>query len=772
MRLSQPAWSRWYLALVLAAWWVGAAGRAAAAEMVVNSELMRLPQGAIERAVSARLTATPLAWPLTLHVPLSQAVALLNGSGNATRLAEGLDGAAVADLPLLAGDYWQGVQMVCNAYDLVLEPGEGMDQAEDAGRFSGRENVGTAVIMQGGAVVLAHRPEKTSRPILLPCGVVLGVVSALDVRQRRGAAPNRTLDAQIDLRLEPHVLPGQVGVSMVAWSGVEDAAGRKLEFGEGGSPRAVAGLPLHLTKMPDRLKAVQLSGELLVQMIEPITLTATLKSGGSARAELLGQAIEVHLLGDGETTPEGQKGPGLSVGIPSTVLGARPHIQVLNGGNAMGFSMQGSKWSGGRMDLFFRGPKLGDGEYTVQIEGPAALQQLHVPLHLAIALDRLPDTDAVPEPGFDLQLPTHVAWPAAHLTVHEAIALLSAHGNQTLLELGVEESRAADLPAFSGTFWEGVVCLCRAFDLAIVPPPHPGSDAEQPAELDDNGEPMVPTACITGGQLVLGAHSPGRPGCEAYQPCGILLMGIEDLSITTNQGLGGISRQADIAFRLRLEPRFDASLIGSAGVAWTTLAGQSDGRPLVVDDGGASDTDDDLRQRLRRRMRLVRFGRRMVQVPVQPSDAEAGEQSGSGAVSVTGLPSGPVSLTLSGQATLSLRRMVRSELTLAPGGHGIIQIGGHPLTVRLFTGGGGEDASGRSGISVDQGTDAIAPLGVEVHAPGGKPLRNTDTSTNTRNGRTHLLWFFPDIDTGEYTVIVTSREHITTLRLPFTTTTP
>ena len=290
MRLSQPAWSRWYLALVLAAWWVGAAGRAAAAEMVVNSELMRLPQGAIERAVSARLTATPLAWPLTLHVPLSQAVALLNGSGNATRLAEGLDGAAVADLPLLAGDYWQGVQMVCNAYDLVLEPGEGMDQAEDAGRFSGRENVGTAVIMQGGAVVLAHRPEKTSRPILLPCGVVLGVVSALDVRQRRGAAPNRTLDAQIDLRLEPHVLPGQVGVSMVAWSGVEDAAGRKLEFGEGGSPRAVAGLPLHLTKMPDRLKAVQLSGELLVQMIEPITLTATLSDSNPYAAALKGAA--------------------------------------------------------------------------------------------------------------------------------------------------------------------------------------------------------------------------------------------------------------------------------------------------------------------------------------------------------------------------------------------------------------------------------------------------------------------------------------------------
>jgi hypothetical protein len=254
-----------------------------------------------------------------------------------------------------------------------------------------------------------------------------------------------------------------------------------------------------------------------------------------------------------------------------------------------------------------------------------------------------------------------------------------------------------------------------------------------------------------------------------------MLMGIEDMSVTTSQGLNGVSRQADIAFRLRLEPRFDAGLIGAASVAWTTLAGESDGRPLVVDDASSTDGGDDPRQQARRRMRLVRIGRRVVQVPLnQGNEADKPETPSAGAVSVSGLPSGPVTLSLNGQATLALRREVRAELTLMPGGHGTVQVGGHPLTVHLFTNGGGEDNSGRSGISIDQGGEGIDSIVVEVRNPAGKALRNTDTSTSARNGRPRSLWFFPDLDAGAYTVVITAKEHLTTLRLPFslTTTTP
>jgi hypothetical protein len=254
-----------------------------------------------------------------------------------------------------------------------------------------------------------------------------------------------------------------------------------------------------------------------------------------------------------------------------------------------------------------------------------------------------------------------------------------------------------------------------------------------------------------------------------------MLMGVEDISVTTSQGLGGVSRQADIAFRLRLEPRVDANLIGTASVAWTTLAGQSNGRPLVVDDASVNDGANDQAQSGRRRLRLVRFGRRVVQVPMNAvNDAERPDQPNAGAVSVSGLPAGPVTLSLNGQASLSLRREVRAEVTLMSGGHGTVMIGGRSLNVRLFSNGGGEDPSGRSGVSIDQSGETIDALSVEVRNPAGKALRNSDTGTNSRNGRPRSLWFFPDLDAGAYTVIVTAKEHLATLRLPFalTTTTP
>ncbi len=757
------------LLLAILAGWAGLAG-AGDAELSVSSDLLRQAPAAREKAIQARLAATPVSWPAGRRT-LGEAVAALAATGNATGLGPGVDASLAGDLAAQSGDYWQGVLAVCTAFDLVLQPGEAMDQSEDSGRYGNRDNAGSPLIAQGGAVVFIRHPDKAPHPIYLSSGVMLAEVATLELRQRRGSQPSRSLDAALELRFEPHVLPGQVGTTLVSWSAAEDASGRKLELAEAAPARASVGTAIRITKVPERFTGLQLNGELAAQLLEPVDLGCVLKTGMGARTELLGQAVELRLLGDGDSTVGGQKGPGLSVSVPTTVLGARPHVQVMSAGNLLPFSLQGSQWSGGRMELFFRGPKLGDGDYSVSIKGQAALQQPHLPLHLVLAFDHLPDGEAATSQGFELQIPTHLSWSAGHLAVRDAVKLLAANGNQALLELGVEESRASDLPAFSGTFWEGVLALCRAYDLAIVPPSRPLGDGDQPVEVDENGETLPMTSCIAGGQLVLGAKRAGRRDTDAYQACGILLMGVEDLSVTTRQTLGGISRQADISFRLRLEPRFDAGLIGSASVAWTTLAGQSDGRALVVDDAAAADTDEDQRQRVRRRMRFVRMGRRIVQVPVPGAEQGQGEQSNAGAVAVTGLPAGPVTLSVGGQATLALRREVRAEVTLSPGGHGVAQLGGHALAVRLFANGGGEDATGRSGVSIDQGGETVDSLNVEVRNASGKNLRNSDTSTNTRNGRPRSLWYFPDLESGDYTVIITAKEHLATLRLPFTLTT-
>ncbi len=744
--------------------------RAGEIELTVSSELLRQAPATREKTIHGRLATTPLSWAGG-HRTLAEAVAALAATGNATTLAAGIDATAAVELPPLTGEYWQGVMAVCGAFDLLLQPGEAMEQSEDSGRFSNRDSSGSPLIAQGGPVVLMRRPEHAARPLYVSSGVILAEVVALELRQRRGSQPSRSLEAQLDLRFEPHVLPGQVGTTLVNWNAVEDAAGHKLELADAAPARAPASCAIHLPKVPERFTGMQLGGEVAVQLLEPVELTCVLKTGLSAHTELLGQAVELRLLGDGDATPGGQKGPGLSVSVPTTVLGARPHVQVTSAGNQLPFTLQGSQWSGGRMELYFRGPKLGEGEYSVSIKGQAALQQPHLALHLHVPIDHLPDGEAVTAQGFELQIPSRVTWPAAHLAVRDAVKLLAINGNQVLLELGVEEGHAVDLPAFAGTFWEGALALCRAYDLALVPPARPLGAGDQAVEVDENGEPLPMTWCIAGGQLVLGARKTGRRDTDSYQACGILLMGVDDLSVTTSQTLSGVSRQADIAFRLRLEPRFDAGLIGAATVAWTTLAGQSDGHALVVDDSAGVENDEDQRKNVRRRMRFVRMGRRIVQVPMQGGEQGQGDGVNGGMVAVTGLPAGAVTLSIGGQATLALRRDVRAELHLSPGGHAVAQLSGHVLSVRLFTNGGGEDASGRSGVSIDQGNDVVDALNIEVRNPAGKALRNSDTSTNNRNGRPRSLWYFPDLDAGEYTVIITAKEHLATLRLPFTLTT-
>jgi hypothetical protein len=751
-------WVATALALVLG-WAAGSCAEAgeAVGTVAVSSELLRLPPAQREAQVQARFAATPLIWPGG-KVVLADAIARL-AAGNPTTLGAGVDPKEVAELNALMGDYWQGVVALCEAFDLVLEPGEGMDQSEDSGRYGNRDNSGTALVAQGGPLVLLKRDPARPRPLYTACGPLLVEVSALDLRQRRGIRSERRLEAQLQLRFEPRVTPTHVGTTLVAWSGVEDAAGRRLDWSESGSPgRAADGATLILAQVPERLAGFQIGGELLVQALEPVSLTATLRPGAKARTDLLGQEVAMQLLAEGDTTANGQRGPGLSVGLPTAVLGTRPRVQVTSNGQPVQFNNQGSQWSGARIELFYRSPKLGDAECAVTLGGQAALQQLRLPLKITVGLDRLPTAEAVPAAGLDLQLPTRLSWPASHLPLHQAIRLLGG-ANQVLLELGADERRQGDLPAFSGSFWEGALVVCRAFDLAILPPAQTvGAD---PEGADDDGQQGASAAYVTGGPLCLGARRADRRGADSFQACGILLMGIDDVAVVVNQGLTGVARQADIAYRLRLEPRFDASLIGSAAVVWTSLAGLADGRPLLVEDLAAP-VDE---HRSEQRVRFVRVGRRVVRVPDQ--DDAAATPSSSGTVSVSGLPAGPVKLDLSGQVSLVLRRPTRAELMLTPGGRGIAHLGGRTLVVKLFTN-GGEDTNGyRSGVSVDLGADPLETLRVDVRGPTGKALRGNGNSSNGNNGRTRSLWYFQDIDQGQYTVQLAARERLATVRLPF-----
>lgn len=717
----------------------------------VSSPLLAQPEANRTQQIQARLAATPLSWPGG-RLSAADAVALLTASGNQTVLADPADAARTADLPALAGDYWQGVIAVCNAFDLTIEPGEGLDQAEDSGRYGNRDNNGTALIATGGPVLLRGRDTAAVKPLYVPCGAVLGEVLTFDLHHRQGAVVSRTADIRLALRLEPRVQPLQIGTTLVAWGAVEDPLGRKLTSNEIPGGRRADVSAVRLSDVKEDFTGCTLTGELLVQTLEPVTLSATVRPGDKARADLLGQEVSMQLIGEGDTTANGQRGPGFSLSVPTAVLGTRPKLSVTLGGQPLKFNNQGSHWSGGRIELFYRGPKLLDGAYVATLAGQAALQQVRLPLRVPIAVARLPAGERPLASGLDLQVPTRVRWDAGECDVAEAVRRLGG-ANQVLLELGADERKRATLEAFDGAFWDGVLAVCRAFDLTILPP-------SQSVQAQDQDGESAPT-CITGGPLCLGPRHGERPGIGSFQASGILLMAMDALTVVTNQGLDGVTRQAELSYRLRLEPRLDASLIGSATVNWTSLAG-GDGRPLVVEESALDIVDDEDAQV---QMRVMRVGRRLVRVAANDQGEGA---TATGRVVVSGLASGQVPLALSGQVALHLRRPVRADLPLAPGGRATARLGERVAMVKMFKASGDDDGGGeRSGVSVEMAGDEVDALSVEVRDAAGKSVRSNGSGNSGSNGRSRLVWYFANLDQGPYTVQISARERLGILRLPF-----
>jgi hypothetical protein len=721
----------------------------------VNSPLFAQPEAVRKQQIEARLAPTALAWPGG-HLTAGEAVALLAASGNPTLLIDPQDAARMADLPALSGNYWQGVVAVCTAFDLAMELSEGMDQTEDNGRYGNRDNNGTAIMTTGGPVMLRGQAAGTVHPLYVPCGPVLAEVVGFDLHQRQGAVTNRTADVRLTFRLEPRVLSTQVGTTLVSWKSVEDQFGRRLTWTDAAGGTRGDVNTLSLSEVQERFAGCTLTGQLLIQTLEPVSLNATVKLGDKARTELLGQEVSLRLLGEGETTPNGQRGPGFSLSVPTAVLGTRPKLNVTVGGQPLKFNNQGSSWSGGRIELFYRGPKQLDGVYVVTLAGQAALQQVTVPLRLPITLDKLPRTEHPFPVGLDLQIPTHLHWEAGECAVAEAVKRLGP-ANQVLLELGADERRRATLPAFEGNFWEGVLVICRAFELTILPP------SQTVQSTDDNGQ-NAPT-CITGGPLCLGKRQGDRPGIDAFQASGILLMGLDALTVVTNQGLSGVTRQAELSYRLRLEPRLDPSLIGSAMISWTSLAVSREGRPLVVEEPVAPDAEGQQNSSFR----FMRVGRRMVRVSANGVVGDTDGTPVSGHVTVSGLSSESTPLRLSGQVSVHLFRPARAELSLKVGGRAVAKMGDRSVMLKMFSAADDDEGgNNRSGVSVETAGGELDNLLVEVRDAAGMQIRSNGSNNWGSNGRARMSMYFAGLDQGPYNVVLTAREPLGTLRLPFT----
>src|SRR5690606_12196524 len=66
--------------------------------------------------------------------------------------------------------------------------------------------------------------------------------------------------------------------------------------------------------------------------------------------------------------------------------------------------------------------------------------------------------------------------PGGSVGLGQALQALRASGNEVLVDLGVDTGRSADLTAARLPFWEAVLTVATAFDLAVLPPLAEGLD--------------------------------------------------------------------------------------------------------------------------------------------------------------------------------------------------------------------------------------------------------------------------------------------------------
>jgi hypothetical protein len=720
----------------------------------VSSPLLTLNDAQRQTEIEARLRATPVSWAAGIYV-LDELVAKLHATGNDTNLGKLVDGKQKLSVPACTGDYWQGIITLCTTFDLLVQPGEGMDVGEDSGRFGNRDNNGIAVIATGGPVRLVPRPAQRPKPMYVACGMLLAEITEVHIELREGREISRTATIETSFRFEPRVKPLEIGTTLMAWRVAEDMVGRKLESSESARETQPEIALVRLETIPDPFTGCTLHGDLLVQTLEPVTLAATMSPGDKARVNVLAQEISLHFIGENETTAQGQRGPGLSVSLPTAVLGTRPQLRVLSGDQPVIFTNQGSHWSGGRIELFFRGPRQVAGPYQVSLIGQAALEQLRLPLRIPVLLHALPTGEKALIKGSELQVPSLVSWPAGEIDLKSALAHVSAH-NQVLLELGVDEKRTANVPAFSGHFWDGVLAVCRAFQLTLLP-------ATQVIRPTDNYEDSI-ISCMSGGPLCLGVPREDRLELSRFQARGMVLISLDDVAVVTKHGFDGFSREAELAYRVRFEPRFDTALIGGASVAWTSLGGVSDGKPLMVNENSAHQSEGE-----RSNVRFMRVGKRLIRIPTGEDAADStGAARQVGVITVSGLPAQAVELTAHGQITLQLRRPVRVEVPLIAGERSVVALGEHALMVRMFDDQDDQGAGAkRSGVMLEMASEYVDAIDLEVRDAQERSVRSTDSNNNS-NGRLRMAWYFAELQNGPYTATITAYERLATLCLPIT----
>ena len=159
---------------------------------------------------------------------------------------------------------------------------------------------------------------------------------------------------------------------------------------------------------------------------------------------------------------------------------------------------------------------------------------------------------------------TRISWPAGPMDLTDALKRLTAH-HRLSIGLGVDEHRAVEMSAFSGTWWEAVSTLCQRHALDV----HIGDHAGSAVTLTASDRKAI-APLITAGAFLVRVH---------------------DLRRSTAHTITGIEPRATIVLRLIPEPRTDVLRFFKPTFIPDPV-GEADGRPCriaLADQAGARD---------------------------------------------------------------------------------------------------------------------------------------------------------------------------------------
>lgn len=190
--------------------------------------------------------------------------------------------------------------------------------------------------------------------------------------------------------------------------------------------------------------------------------------------------------------------------------------------------------------------------------------------------------------------PTPITLPAGTRNLADAVAALRQAGTgDILLQLGTADQEAQELPAIDSTWWSALLKICRRFHVEPVPPMIPSAQHEQHIRqighyrINNLGEA---SQRIFGGPVQLRPAIRQGPASRLAQlhPCGTLLVESFGIAVTDIRHLEGESRNAELRFRLRLQPGLRDDLVRHAAVTWEA-ATDGDGTTLAIEERADQD---------------------------------------------------------------------------------------------------------------------------------------------------------------------------------------